>query len=86
MSNSPRHLETYLTPITSFTPKLISDRRLFDAIDVLLTMQNPNGGYASYELIRGPKWLEWLNPAEVFGKSLIISILTHTQVKLQAIL
>ena len=38
-----------------------------DAVDVMLTMQNPNGGFASYELIRGPHWLEWLNPAEVFG-------------------
>jgi squalene cyclase len=40
---------------------------MFDAVDVLLTMQNAGGGYASYELIRGPKFLEWLNPAEVFG-------------------
>ena len=39
-----------------------------DAIDVLLTLQNPDGGFASYEPIRGPKWLEWLNPAEVFGE------------------
>lgn len=51
----------------SFTPKLISDQRMFDAADVLLTMQNPSGGYASYEPVRGPKFLEWLNPAEVFG-------------------
>ena len=32
-------------------------------------MQNPDGGFASYELIRGPGWLELLNPAEVFGTS-----------------
>lgn len=38
-----------------------------DAVDVMLTLQNPNGGFASYEPIRGPRWLEWLNPAEVFG-------------------
>lgn len=48
-------------------PKLISDERLKDAVDILLGMQNPDGGFASYELIRGPQWLEWLNPAEVFG-------------------
>ncbi|KAG2183365.1 hypothetical protein INT43_006371 [Umbelopsis isabellina] len=48
-------------------PKLISQERLRDAVDVLLTMQNADGGFASYECIRGPKWLEWLNPAEVFG-------------------
>lgn len=38
-----------------------------DAVDTLLTMQNPGGGFASYERIRGPAWLEWLNHAEVFG-------------------
>jgi lanosterol synthase len=48
-------------------PKLISQERLRDAVDVLLTMQNADGGFASYERIRGPKWLEWFNPAEVFG-------------------
>jgi lanosterol synthase len=32
-------------------------------------MQNRDGGFASYELVRGPSWLEWLNPAEVFGES-----------------
>lgn len=31
-------------------------------------MQNADGSYASYELIRGPLWLEKLNPAEVFGQ------------------
>jgi len=48
-------------------PALISDRRLEDAIDVLLTMQNPSGGCASYEPQRGSEKLEWLNAAEVFG-------------------
>lgn len=49
-------------------PTLVSDDRLFDAVDTLLTMQNPDGGFASYELVRGPSWLELLNPAEVFGE------------------
>lgn len=51
-------------------PKLVSEKRMQDAVDIMLGMQNPNGGFASYELIRGPSWLEWLNPAEVFGKLL----------------
>jgi squalene cyclase len=38
-----------------------------NAVDVILSLQNPNGGFASYELIRGPAWLELVNPAEVFG-------------------
>ncbi|EIW59845.1 lanosterol synthase [Trametes versicolor FP-101664 SS1] len=48
-------------------PQLVSERRLCDAVDILLSMQNPNGGFASYELVRAPQWLEYLNPAEVFG-------------------
>lgn len=34
-------------------------------------MQNTDGEFASYELIRGPWWLEWLNPAEVFGDIMV---------------
>ncbi|KAI6125392.1 terpenoid cyclases/protein prenyltransferase alpha-alpha toroid [Pisolithus croceorrhizus] len=51
--------------------KLISDDRLCDAVDTMLSLQNENGGFASYELVRGPQWLEWLNPAEVFGDIMI---------------
>ncbi|KAL0089579.1 terpenoid cyclases/protein prenyltransferase alpha-alpha toroid [Phycomyces blakesleeanus] len=47
--------------------QLIDSERLRDAVDVLLTMQNKDNGFASYEPIRGPHWLESLNPAEVFG-------------------
>ncbi|KAF9245283.1 terpenoid cyclases/protein prenyltransferase alpha-alpha toroid [Melanogaster broomeanus] len=61
----------YLQNQVEGTEKVISDERLFDAVDTLLSMQNDNGGYASYELVRGPKWLEWLNPAEVFGDIMI---------------
>lgn len=53
----------------SGAPQLVSERRLCDAVDILLSMQNPNGGFASYELVRAPQWLEYLNPAEVFGMS-----------------
>lgn len=49
----------------------ISDRRLFDSIDVLLTMQNPSGGFASYEPARGSELLEYLNAAEVFGRIMV---------------
>lgn len=53
-----------------YTPKLLSKERLCDAVDCMLTMQNSDGGFASYELVRGPKWLEAINPAEVFGRLL----------------
>lgn len=38
----------------------------------MLTMQNSDGGFASYELVRGPKLLETINPAEVFGEFMIV--------------
>lgn len=42
-----------------------------DAIDILLSLQNPHGGVASYELVRGSALLEHLNPAEIFGRIMI---------------
>nr|GAT42521.1 terpene synthase [Mycena chlorophos] len=51
-------------------PKLISDQRLFDAVDLMLGLQNSDGGFASYELIRAPQILEALNAAEVFGNTM----------------
>ena len=52
-------------------PSLVSDERLCDAIDTLLTMQNRSGGFASYEPTRGSEYLEWLNAAEVFGRIMV---------------
>ncbi len=52
-------------------PKLISDERIEDAIDTLLTLQNASGGFASYEPTRGSEFLEYLNAAEVFGRIMI---------------
>ena len=52
-------------------PPLISTTRLHDAIDTLLTMQNPSGGFASYEPRRGSEYMEYLNAAEVFGRIMV---------------
>jgi lanosterol synthase len=52
-------------------PQLISQDRIHDAIDILLTMQNKSGGCASYEPTRGSQYLEYLNAAEVFGRIMI---------------
>lgn len=48
--------------------KPISDDRIYDCIDTILTMQNSDGGFASYELVRASYLLELLNPAEVFDR------------------
>jgi lanosterol synthase len=52
-------------------PTLVSDSRLEDAIDTLLTMQNASGGFATYEPSRGSEYMEYLNAAEVFGRIMI---------------
>jgi len=49
----------------------ISDARLYKALEVLLTLQNVDGGWATYENNRGYSWYEWLNPSEVFGDIMI---------------
>lgn len=51
--------------------KPISLKRLSDAINVLLTLQNEDGGWATYENNRGFGWYEQLNPSEVFGDIMI---------------
>ena len=49
---------------------LVSEDRLADTAR-LLNMQNPSGGFASYELIRAGPWLEWLNAPKVFGCTMV---------------
>ena len=49
-----------------YTTDLVSKERMCWAIDILLSLQNPDGGFASYELIRGTRYMELINPAEVF--------------------
>lgn len=49
----------------------ISDRRLQDACDILLSLHNPDGGWATYENNRGYRWYEMLNPSEVFGDIMV---------------
>ncbi|XP_077246240.1 cycloartenol synthase-like isoform X1 [Tasmannia lanceolata] len=41
--------------------------RLYDAVNVTLSLQNSNGGFAAYELTRSYYWLELINPSELFG-------------------
>lgn len=58
-----------------FLKKEITPERLYAGIDTLLSIQNWGsfhyGSYASYERIKGPEFLEKLNPAEVFGNIMI---------------
>ncbi|XP_075870113.1 lanosterol synthase [Nelusetta ayraudi] len=49
----------------------VDAQRLYDAVNVLLSMRNPDGGIATYETKRGGRLLELLNPSEVFGDIMI---------------
>lgn len=49
----------------------IDEMRIKRAVDVILSYQNRDGGWATYELTRAPKWLEKLNPSEVFADIMI---------------
>ncbi|KAJ1959678.1 hypothetical protein GGI12_004212, partial [Dipsacomyces acuminosporus] len=62
---------TVLLQQASFVPKLVSDERLKEAVDLLLGMQNWSGGFASYERVRGPQLMEHLNASEVFGNIMV---------------
>ena len=59
-------LEPLGLPGTPVTPE-----RQREAAELLLTWQNADGGWATYELTRGPKWLEQLNPSDVFADIMI---------------
>jgi len=67
------HRETDLKgrPLLTASEPRISDERLFDGVNVILSYQNTDGGWATYENTRGPAWLELLNPSEVFGEIMI---------------
>ncbi|KAF8425597.1 terpenoid cyclases/protein prenyltransferase alpha-alpha toroid [Tirmania nivea] len=48
-------------------PRPIPDRRIYDAVDVMLSLQSSNYGFSEYEKSRVGDWIEHLNAAEVFG-------------------
>jgi squalene/oxidosqualene cyclase-like protein len=46
----------------------ISNKRLREAGDFILSRQNQDGGFGTYERRRGDRFLETLNPSEMFGQ------------------
>ncbi|KAG8661307.1 cycloartenol synthase [Manihot esculenta] len=49
----------------------VDANRLYDAVNVILSLQNGDGSFATYELTRSYRWLEFINPAETFGDIVI---------------
>lgn len=51
--------------------KTITQKRFQEAVDLLLSFQNEDGGWATYEQRRAPFWIEEINPSEVFGEIMV---------------
>ncbi|CAN1298198.1 Cycloartenol synthase [Linum perenne] len=46
-------------------------QRYYDAVNVIFSLQNADGSFATYELTRSYSWMELINPAETFGDIVI---------------
>ncbi|CAL8130593.1 unnamed protein product [Prunus armeniaca] len=54
--------------LSMLPPQLVGEQlepeRLYDAVNVILSLQSPNGGVSAWDPTGAPKWVEWLNPVE----------------------
>ena len=67
--------------------KPIPEALLHDAVKLILSWQNEDGGWATYEKQRGGTWLEALNPSQVFGDIMVdTSFVECTSACVQALL
>lgn len=57
--------------IEAVTGRSLPRWRLDAAVELMLSLQNPDGGWATYELTRGPAWLEALNASDCFRDIMI---------------
>nr|QQR13797.1 oxidosqualene cyclase 6 [Iris tectorum] len=57
--------------LSQFPPKKFGDPitkgRLYDAVNIILSLMNDDGGFATYESKRTYEWMRLLNPCETFG-------------------
>jgi cycloartenol synthase len=58
----------------------IPEHRLNDAVNVILSYQNEDGGWATYENRRGGAWFEILNPSEVRLASTVLCLIVQREV------
>lgn len=57
--------------IEQATGRSLERWRLDAAVELMLSLQNQDGGWATYELTRGPAWLELLNSSDCFRDIMI---------------
>ncbi|KAL9663994.1 hypothetical protein QQ045_019389 [Rhodiola kirilowii] len=58
-------------------PEIVGEQmpaeRLYDSVNIILSLQSKNGGITAWEPVCAPQWLELLNPTEVF-EDIVIEI------------
>jgi lanosterol synthase len=69
-------LTAILTMLEVLDPQLpprerIPDECLLQAVEFILLRQNDDGGFGTYEPHRGPRWLEALNPSEMYANCMV---------------
>uniref|UniRef100_A0A803Q7G9 Squalene cyclase C-terminal domain-containing protein n=1 Tax=Cannabis sativa TaxID=3483 RepID=A0A803Q7G9_CANSA len=56
-------------------PNVVGERinleRMYDSVNVILSLQSKNGGVPAWEPVRGQKWMEMFNPTEFFADIVI---------------
>ncbi|KAF3432237.1 hypothetical protein FNV43_RR26976 [Rhamnella rubrinervis] len=61
--------------LKTMSPELVGEplepECIYDAVNIILSLQAKNGGVSPWEPTGAPKWLEWLNPVE-FLEDLVI--------------
>lgn len=57
--------------LTELVGRQIPVERVFDAVDVMLSLQNEDGGWPTYENKRANDFVENLNPSEVFANIMV---------------
>lgn len=57
--------------LETFVEEPIDSALLQSSIDLILSFQNPGGGWSTYEKQRAGKWIERFNPSQVFGEIMV---------------
>ncbi|KAJ1254050.1 hypothetical protein BS78_K128600 [Paspalum vaginatum] len=61
--------------LSNISPKIVGEPieidRQYDGINCLMSLMNDNGGFSAFELVRSSTWLEYINPAEAFGRVMV---------------
>ncbi|CAN0864484.1 Beta-amyrin synthase [Linum grandiflorum] len=61
--------------LSKMSPQLVGEpmepTRLFDSVNILLSLQSKNGGVSAWEPAGAPEWLEVLNPTDFFEDTVV---------------